>query len=326
MVDASSIWRIIAREYVVVNIAVVVLFSLSLAYFAKNLELKKISRIILFISIGLLVAAQYQTFNPLKSTDTNKFQYSNAPDTYYWLKGQDNIKSIAEYPIEKAAEANSHGYYLTMQYIHGKPLLNSARSDSPQEPGRSSIKNLSDPQTLSTLHALGIDTIVVHGVNPEELDQIPYLSVLYVGDEVPDKYLADSPAITNDYIAVVGIDGDVPDRSTSIEFVTDVPRNSVIQTSANNWAYEIPSKTVISNRTLKDKTSKTADTICFDARMSATKDEGTLVLKIKGSIVFMMPLVDEYRQVKVTVPTDVDIEVSSANGHNMQATKLGCTP
>jgi len=327
MVETSSIWRIIAREYVILNIAITVLFAIALAYFVKNINITKTWKIILYVGIVLLVAAQYQTANPLTTYDTGKFKYSEASDTYYWLKEQNDIDAIAEYPIEKAVESGAHGYYLTMQLIHDKPLLNSARSDSAQEPVRSSIKDLSDPQTLPVLHALGINTLVVHGVDPDELEKIPYLSVIYSGDDVPDKYIPDSPAITNKYIAVVRIDGDVPTINASLRFLDNVPRNSSIQTSANNWGYEVPSGTQMAYQTLKDDTKmSTEGTVCFEAKMSAGDDKGTLVLNSNGRTISSNQLSDEYKQVSVKVAVGEKIELTTNSGHNVQLTNLGCKP
>lgn len=325
MVEMTSVWRIISREYVVLNIAVVILFSLSLAYFSATLKLKRAAIAVL---AGLLFSGifiQYQTYTPFRGNVESNFSYSNAPTGYYWLKGQESIRGIAEYPIEKATEASSHGYFLTMQSIHRKPILNSALATSSDDPVRSSIKNLKDPLTPIVLRSLGVDAVVVHGVGVSEIESIPYLKVIYSGDHKPDGRLPDSPAVMNSSFVIAKIIGDTPFVKTSFQFLDSLPRNREIQKSATSWEYEVPSGSRAALRSVMRGREGDDANVCFSIKMAATGDTGVLDISgTKMKAFERIMLSDQYYPIRFEVPFNQTIAISNNNGRNMQITNIGC--
>jgi len=330
LLEITNTWRVLSREYVVVNIATVILFVMALVYFSHTLPLRRISRAIIYIFLFLLVFFQYQTYRPFQGLESSNFNYNNAPKGYSWLKDQEDIKAIAEYPIEKAAEANSHGYYMSMQIIHKKALLNSVISNSPDDTIRSSIKNISDPQTIPVLHSLGINAIVIHGVDLSEVEKIPHLEVVYKGTHGLDAGLPGSYAITKDMFVVARILDSAPFPSNSIQFPNNLPRNSSIQTSALNWQYEIPTGTEIAlrrlpeNNLLRKSSGSNVGEICFMSRMAAPGDSGQLILKDGRRVVDTIALDDQYKDVRISANIKNTIKLVSNNGHNMRITNVGC--
>lgn len=323
----TSTWRVLSREYVVVNIAVTLVFSVALVYFSNTLHLKRVAKTVLYLLLFLFIFAQYQTYHPFKGLEYANFSYSNAPKGYSWLKDQSDIKAIAEYPIEKPTEANSHGYYLAMQLVHKKALLNSAIANGPDESLRSSIKNLSDPQTIPVLRSLGIDAVVIHGVDPSEVAKNPYLHVVYSGVHGIDAGVPGSSAITKDILVVAQIAKDAPSTGVSLQYLGNLPRNSSIQLSAIDWQYEIPTNTQIAVRRLPkpapSNDAKDSD-ICFMVKMAAPGDLGELTLKDSKGVLSTTSLTDQYIEMRMNVAIDNTMTLVSNNGHNMRMTHIGC--
>lgn len=331
LVSITNTWRAISREYVVVNIAMTVLFIIALTYFNHALKLKRVTKVIIYTIIFLFILVQYQTYHPFQGFELSKFSYSNSPVGYFWLKEQKNIKAIAEYPIEKASEASSHGYYLTMQLVHKKPILNSAITNSPGDSTTSSNKNLADPQTVPVLHSLGIDAIVVHGVDPVEIEKIPYLAVVYQGNHGVGAGFPGSPAITKDIFVIARIAGNTPAPNGSIQFIDKLPRNSVIQKSATDWQYEIPTKSRIVYRQLPVEKSLNVPNqtnvgeICFMVKMAGLGDNAQLAMKNNKQVISDISIDDQYKSVRFAVGVNDEIKLISSNGHNMRITKIGCS-
>lgn len=324
LVETTSIWRVVAREYVVLNIAVVVLFSVALVYFAKYMRFGRVGKAILYLLLFILLLVQYQTYRPFQGDEANKFSYSNAPGAYYWLKQRIDIGEIAEYPIEKATEANSHGYYISMQRIHNKSLLNSALSVSSNDGIHSAIKNLADPQTISVLHSLGIDAIVVHGVDMADLEKIPYLKVVYQGNHKPDGRYPESKSINKDTLIVAKIMDTTPVLANSLQFMSNLPRNADIQPSAVDWQYEIPTETKISLRQLPAGKNETEGKVCFAVKMASVGDVGTLYIRSESGEQ-TATLTDQYRKLVIQSKRGENYTLASDNGHNMRMTNLGCS-
>lgn len=321
LLKLTSIWRVISREYVVVNIGSTIMFVVAIVYFTKTIKMKKIIKGCLYGLLFLLIFVQYQTYHPFQGLEAAKFSYSNAPVGYTWLRNQGDIKAIAEYPIEKATEANSHGYYMSMQLVHKKALLNSAINDSPEDSLRDGIKNLSDPQTVPTLHALGIDAIVIHGIDASEVAKVPNLTVVYSGTHGWDAGVPGSTAIAKDVMVIAKINPTTPLPQLSLRFLTPPLINSVIQTSSIDWRYEVPSKTVIGLKyILSSKASSAHGDVCFAVKMSAPSE--TSELYINGNPIVL--LTDQYQQVRFPSDTSQDLKITVSNGHDVQLTQLGC--
>jgi hypothetical protein len=330
LLELTNTWRVISREYVVVNIALIVSFVVALVYFDYSLRLKRVAKGIMYGLMFLIFFVQYQTYSPFQGMEHANFNYRNAPEGYSWLKDQTDIKAIAEYPIERATEADSHGYYLSMQLVHKKALLNSATSNTPQESIRTSIKNLADPQTVPVLRSLGINAIVIHGVEPADIEKIPGLQIIYKGMHSADAGMPGSPAITKDIFVVARITGLTPSSDTSVQFLNNLPRNNLIQTSAVAWQYEVPTGSKLALKKLPSSgvpvtpTTFVADNVCFKAKMAAPGDIGQLILKNDKGVKVSFPLSDQYGDVKITAAIDETITLESNNGHNMRITSIGC--
>jgi hypothetical protein len=314
----------------VINIAVVLLFAISLVYFNQELKLKRVTNAIIYMILFLFIFIQYQTYHPFQGFEHAKFSYNNSPQGYFWLKEQKDIKSIVEYPIEKAAEANSQGYYLSMQIVHKKPMLNSVLSNSPDEPVRSSIKNLYDPQTIPVLHTLGVNAIVIHGVDPAEIEKIPHLAVIYKETPSLGTRLPESPAITKNFFVIAKILDDAPLPINSIQFLDNFPRNSTIQTSAIDWQYEVPTGSRIAYLKIPTKStlaiSRQANVgeVCFMVKMALLGDSGQLVIKDNKNININIDIDDQYKNVRFATDVNDVIKLKSSNGHNMRLTNIGC--
>lgn len=328
LISVSSIWRVIAREYVIVNIGVIILFSVALAYFAAQLKIKRLWRVALFVLIFIGAFIQYQTYRPFSGNSATQFAYSQAPDAYYWLKSQANIKSIAEYPIEKATEANSIGYYLTMQTIHGKPMLNSVLSASDQDPVRSLIKNINDPQSVPTLHSLGVTHVVVHGISRDEVEKIPYVNIVYSGNHSPGQRLPESPTIAKDTLFILEIVKSAPSETYPLQAISKIPKNGLIEKSATAWEYEIISGTrftVDKIRTLSRtrENDKPAE-ICFSARTSLDSGRTDLILSSNGALTNVGSVDGRYHDFKVQLNNVTRFEFRTTTGENIRITKVGC--
>jgi len=321
-----NVWRVISREYVVVNIAVTVLFAIALAYFGDALKLKKLAKTISYIVIFLFILMQYQTYGPFQGIEPGRFSYSNASQGYYWLKDQADIKTIAEYPIEKVTEANSPVYYLSMQLVHKKKLLNNVVSNSQDDILRSSIRNLSDPQTVPALHSIGIDAVVIHGVEPADIEKIPYLKVVYQGPHGKGAMMPDSPAITKDIIVIAKITDDTPVITDSLQFTNNLPANGLIQKSAIDWQYEIPTNSTISLKSLFKSDASTGDAgeVCFMYRMASIGDISDLIISDNSGGIARLPINDQYKKIKFTTKVDNILNITSSNGHNMRFSGIGC--
>lgn len=268
IIKLVDIWRILAREYVVLNIAVTVIFALSLAFFADTFK-RHLHRNALYAGFAIIffvVFVEYQAFAPFKGNTHSGFDYRKAPTAYYWLKDQP-IKSIAEYPNEHlGTEADTSVYYQSMQSIHKKPLFNTALSDSPQNLLHASLKDLSDPQTVPALASLGIEAVVIHGVDKEAVAQIPYLQIIYAGNHQPDLRVPPTPRVSTQELIIAKI-VDAPKVSAVFEFTKQPPFNHTLVSSAVDWQYEVTSGSSLQLTDLMSgQPSGTTEDLCFKLR------------------------------------------------------------
>lgn len=177
-----TMWRVFARLYIIVNISLVILASVALAFLLPMLKWRVWQRVCIILLL-LVVMFEYQTFAFARTT----WSYvSEVPSIYYQLHDRADVKVVAEYSLDEQPQTIMPTYYMTYQRIHGKELINSDLPDSPQAPIRQSIRNLADPQTLPTLRALGVDAVIVHDV-PGDL-AIPGLTrILYEQSRPPSS-------------------------------------------------------------------------------------------------------------------------------------------
>ena len=325
LLQITSTWRTLTRIFVIVNIAIVALAAIFLTYFYKHFHLKKYPRLafIIFVLLFLVVIVEYQSFAPFSGNKLSTFNYDkDVPPQYTWLKGQSDLKTIAEYPLERSGgEGNSMAYYLTMQVVHKKKLFNGAISYSDQELMKTGLKNLFDPQTVPVLKGMGVDAVVVHGVEKSELEKIPNIKVIYSAPQVYFNILGSSPLVKNDIVNVLSLKN-VSMRQYVISLGNGFARNATIIKSAVDWQYEAVSGSVLNIQTLTGEKLNAPQDICFDIKMSIPSDVALLEPKIDGSASSNFPLDGTYKTVKVNAKSNVVL--INSTGNNMRLTNIGC--
>src|SRR5690606_26009953 len=118
-----------------------------------NTKVRKNILIVIFVLLSFGVYLEYQVKDPF-NPDT--FDYnSDVPKIYNYIRDNPEIEAIAEYPLDRLGiESDAIVYYLTMQKVHGKKILNSAAIKDVNEELHISIRDLSDPQTIPALRTL----------------------------------------------------------------------------------------------------------------------------------------------------------------------------
>lgn len=327
LLELTSTWRTLTRLYVIVNLANVVLFAIFLTFFASNFAKYKKLLIFGFCLIVLSIFVEYQAFRPFVGNSLSTFSYSkDAPAVYTWLKAQNDINVIAEYPLEKSGgESNATAYYLSMQLIHEKKLFNASDPISHEEELRASLKDISDPQTTEVLYSLGIDAVVIHGVSEKDVRKIPGLEVIHVATQPTFSILAYTPLVKNDNSVVAKL---LPQKKTNtmMAFKTGFQRNTNIIKSSVDWEYEATNNAIINISPIpgsKAYQQKTTKLECFDVRISDTTNEtpitiladDTNALKIHGSSNY----------VRVRLNAIDHIKITNSEGVNMRIRNLGCS-
>lgn len=335
LLDITLTWRTIARLYVVINIIAVTLFSICLLFFKKYLgEKRKLLSKVLYVLVFAAIFVEYQAFPMFKGNSLGTFNYQkDANQTYYWLRDNEDISVVAEYPLERfGQESDIMTYYLTMQWIHRKPILNSLIPTSPEEINRSGIKDLSDPQTLPALKSLGIDTVIIHGVTAEELKKTLAGKLEVIHDDQNQQSIANrlpsNSAAKNDRMVVARIIGSPKSNNVQIGIKGNVA-NATLGRSSINWEYEVVQNTeLILLKDLLKPEYKTnvykADEVCFDIKLSAEGDSGSVTfVGGNGAVLGQLQLTDEYQSVRLKA-VNSSIKLSEKNGHNMRLRNLGC--
>lgn len=327
LLEITTTWRTLTRLYVLVNISLVIVLSIVLSYLAETFKTYRKTKVILFTLIFLLVFLEYQAFTPLRGNTLSTFNYKkSAPAAYYWLANQQDIKSVAEYPLERSGgESDASTYYLTMQTIHKKPLFNSALPNSVNEPIRSGLKNLRDPQTIQTLGALGVSAVIIHGVPEDVVKQIPGLEVVYSAPQAVFNMRSHTQTVKYDNIVVAKITSKPTNTTTLLELNNGFPRNAQIIKSAAEWEYEVQqdaSIKVVAVGGSGGSTPQALQKVCFSMKMAAPTDTGELVIYSDGHESGRLMLSDEYQYVEVLAKSDLVLH--NTNGHNMRVTNLGC--
>lgn len=331
LMSITSTWRTLTRFYVVVNIATVGLSSIYMSYVARNFKHGKKLKIILFVLISAVVVFEYQTNTPFRGNSMSTFSYDrDVPEIYKKVKDDSNIKVIAEYPLEKSGgESNATAYYLSMQVYHGKKLFNANNPLVDEEYYRSSLKDISDPQTLMVLKSIGVDTIILHGITKETAESIAGLKIIYTAPQSPFNILSFTPTVQNDYTIVASISDIVPVVSDMMSLGGGFVRNTNIIKSAADWNYEALSGAEIKITELpgapKEKLKLGSGPIerCFYiAHTGDPMVQNFLNLTIDGMSQVPIPLTSTYE--KVIIPATHSIKLENTNGYNLRVKDLGC--
>lgn len=327
LLRVTPTWRTLARVYMLINISLVVLTAVVLAYFSNHFKKSRKVLVVLGCLVALGVFVEYQAFAPFSGNRLSTFDYrKDVPSAYVWLSSQKNIGVIAEYPLEReGGESDAGSYYLSMQSIHKKKLFNSALSNSPQESVRSGLKNLSDPQTMSTLRSFGVDAVTVHGVEADVLKKIPGVKILYTADQSAFNLLSHTPTVKYDNIVVIGLDN-VPKAAYFLELAEGFARNTTIIDSAAKWEYEaIDGSTLLVKKISGGKkvvNNNTPQLVCFNAKMSVPEENTNLIAEVDGHEVNLGQISGLYKPYSVLAVHSVTLH--PVNGHNMRVTTLGC--
>lgn len=322
----TSTWRTLTRFYVLVNFASVALFSVFLAFISANFkQYQRILRIS-FALIFLVIFVEYQAFRPFLGNELSTFSYKDdVPVVYRWLSEQKDLHVIAEYPLERSGgESNAMAYYLSMQVAHGKQLFNGNNPTSYEENLRASLKDISDVQTQSVLYSLGIDAVVIHGVDEEVIRKIPGLEVLYSAPQSGFNILAYTPLVKKDNSVVVR----VVNRSkiqTMLAFDYGFVRNTDVIKSAADWEYEAINKSVMKVVSLPGgiDTPDAPTKQCFAIRIAAgDNDSEDLLLTVDGKPWRTVRIGAAYQRIQVEAKES--ILMSNTKGFNMRVRDLGC--
>lgn len=325
MLELTTTWRTLARMFVNVNLATIVLFSVVITIFAQMLRKHRSILALLFLILFGGVLVEYQAFRPLIGNKLSTFTYDqDVPPVYHWLSKQDDIHVVAEYPLERAGgESNAMAYYLSMQVAHKKKLFNGNIPTTRQEQKRGSLKDITDSQTVSVLGSLGVDTVIIHGVPARTVASIAGLDVVYSSEIQPQfNILNFTPTVGRDTVVVARVHQS--NARGMLDLSEGFVRNTNIIHSAADWEYEALNNSIIKIATIPGITKSTPEplTSCFEIKMAAPTDVGRLTMIIDGKPVDYGVVDANYR--KVTVTATSSIKLRNEGGKNMRIQNLGC--
>jgi hypothetical protein len=327
LLKVTEMWRIFAREYLLVNVAIVLAFAITLKYFTTTSVFKnrRIVKSLIYILLFLGIFAEYQINDPFSPPT---FSYSrDIPQVYREIKDNKDIKVLAEYPIDRMGiEHDSTVYYLTMQAVHGKKILNSAAIKDSNENIHIALKDLSDPQTIPALRYLGINYVVIHG--EKENDIVRKLkNIKVLGRSDPAVYALTMVRSDDDHDIILAKLLDGPKTSSILTFEKGFVVNLEIMDSPIGMEYEALQNTELKVTPLDvkgEKLSKNISKQCFDVKMSLPTDKSVLYIEVNGNRVTEEGIDGNYRTVQVDAkPGDV-IRLHNSMGYNMRLSNLGC--
>ena len=328
LLSLTTTWRTLSRIYVVVNIAFVVLVSIALMFFWTALQKRKVL-IWAFMLLAFVTAIEYQAFKPFSGNTLSNFSYAtDVPSAYKWLKDQSAISAIAEFPMERqGGESDAISYYLSMQVEHKKKLLNSALSNSPDDVVRSGLKNLSDPQTLPVLKALGADAVVAHGITAQDAKSLSDVDVIYSAPQSKFNLLSHTHSVKRDTITVLSLNRVTPATSV-ITLDKGFVRNTNIISSVIDWRYEAISGSRMSVWNIDNggKLSQLREpiSVCFSAQMSVPEERTRLSLIIDDTHTIDAGAINGTASSDFKVKAKSSIKLVPNNKHNLRVTNLGC--
>ncbi|MDB5179795.1 MAG: hypothetical protein JWN12_427 [Candidatus Saccharibacteria bacterium] len=318
----TETWRIFAREYLVLEVALVVLFAVVLKYFSTSraFKNKKILLTILFIVIALGIIAEYQVTHPFNPP---VFSYSrDVPEVYKHIRDDSSIKTIAEYPIDRTGvEYDSIVYYLTMQAVHGKQILNSAAIGNASDKIHNSIKDLSDPQTLPVLRALGIGYVVIHGEDPNQIrNALPGLEIIDQGTSQNFSLQIVRPGDDRSIVLAKIKDGPKADNVLTIN--TGNVINLPLLKSPDNMEYELSNGGTLGVNSVAKSEPRTVD-ICFDVKGLLTDTE--LSITIGDKEVMTQSINENYTSIRLQAKTGDTLKLTNSSGNDLRLNNLGCS-
>lgn len=319
----TETWRIFAREYLVVNIAVIVLFAIALKYLAQFIGRKWVG-VLIYLLIFLGISFEYQ-INPPFSPPV--FSYSrDVPQVYRQIKNDPNIKAIAEYPIDRLGlEYDSAVYYLTMQAVHGKAILNPASLKDPNESLHMAIRDLSDPQSIPALRQLGIHYVVIHGVSREDVGKWSK-DLDIIGYSNPPIYSLNMlrPDEDKDIILAKLKDGVV--RNEVVVVKSGLTPNTQLIKSPFGSSSELASGAELGIESLSASPAAQA-MVCFDVRTVPAAGNGPLTLRIasaNGAPLASSVIGGQYTRMRLTLNQGDSLKMTNDKNMPMEIDNLGC--
>ncbi len=323
VIKITETWRIFAREYLVLNAFAVILFSITLVYLNSLLKGKwKKAAPVLFGLVWLVIVAEYQIFSPF---DPFNFTYSrDVPPIYRDIKNNKDINALAEYPIDRmGVESDVIVYYTTMQYVHKKPILNSALVSDLHENLHVSIKDLTDPQTIPALRALGIRYITIHGITSKDVENATdQLEIIH--SETPKVYgIQLLKSAKNNTITLARIKpGPSIDRTVVIKKGYAV--NANIMKNSVAIEYEIINGAELGVEPIDGKQKNDTQPVCFDIRTAGAPSPSNLTVKINGKVISQYDVSEQYRSISLNAKEGDSISLKNSGGYNMRLNNLGC--
>ena len=318
----TETWRIFAREYLVLNVAVVILAAIALKYFTTTVAFKnrRVLKAVVYLAIFAGVMFEYQINIPFQPMT---FSYArDVPEIYREIRDNPDINVIAEYPIDRMGiEHDSIVYYMTMQAVHGKKMFNSATVPDSNEDLHIAMKDLTDPQTIPALRALGIKYITIHGEKEADVvAKLPGIQILAHNNPVVYALTMVRADKDNDIILAKILDGPQATNVLTIKkgYVENIP---FIQ-SPINIEHEIAQDTQLKLRNLQDKVEDSY--ACFDIKMAGVGDQSQVTFSISGQVQQTVLVGDSYVPVRIKTTSNDVITVHNENGHNMRLNNLGC--
>ncbi len=327
ILEVTTMWRIFAREFLVVNIAVVAGASIALAYLLTVIKTRKFPKWLSWLLLVLVfcgVLLEYQINSPFSPMT---FSYErDVPKAYRVVKDTSSIDAIAEYPLDRIGlEHDSVVYYMTMQAVHGKKLFNSVLSTDSKENEHISLKDLGDPQTLPALRYLGIDAIVVHGEPVEAIASRLGSNISVVQSEKPVVYsLKMIREDTDPTVALVTLNSGAT-LSNILAITKGYAVNLPNIQSPLATEYELLNKAELTIASLLG--AKVTDApMCFDIKMAAVGDSGGLTIKRGADVLVMQQITDQYSSIRWTGSTGDVFTITNDKGFNMRIDNLsaGC--
>lgn len=318
LLELTSTWRILSRFYILVNIALVILVAIILHFIAQKKIFSKKTSTALFVLIVLSVFIQNQAFKPFSGSQATFNYAKDLPSVNLFLRDQTAIQSIAGYPLDKMGESGAISIFLTAQTINKKNLLNSANPNSDLESVRFSIKDFTDPQTLSVLRGLDIDAVLILGLTPNDIANVSGLDVLKY------EYFKDSLTGGN-YIVARILPGPIANEVIVLE--KGFPLNGEIMKNPVEIQYESTTGSIVKRKALPNKTAPEFGKICFDIKpASKLESDSITVLGPNGEVVLAnLPISGVFTRVIFTAKLNDNYTIKSTSGHNTRINNLGCS-
>ncbi|HUD10932.1 MAG TPA: hypothetical protein VMS08_00855 [Candidatus Saccharimonadia bacterium] len=167
IIHLTSMWRVFARLYLVVETCLVAIASIGLYLLIRHWSTKR--QIATVIVIIILVGLDFAS-----ASRARIWKFSWVPNVYSWLSTQSQVHTIAEYPLGEPP-SQSISDYLTYQQVSGKAMINTSSSDSPERQLHLSIEGLADAQTIPVLRALGAQLVLEHHQKAGSISGLTFL-------------------------------------------------------------------------------------------------------------------------------------------------------